>query len=256
MTSLKRAGRHHRHLLGARTRAMAPGVNSAQRCRGGRSAASQIIMAVRLAPGKPTRIFLLKRLAFIWRNNKATPRARWKSLCPTADTAPTSPATPNGKRIAPPQFSNVNRHWSISAATTVAPRPRSGLEKVHQRREVLEEICASIIRRCACTIRSLLSSTRTTSKRSITAVTNRCCVKPRVTKPALRRDQIRTLIRYGCANLFFLVLQGTVCEPIRRRAGFVTRGLTQHLFVTAVIDRFEVVRVELSKSESCTRNAG
>jgi len=118
MTSLKRAGATSSSPIGARTRAMAPGVNSRsgveRPC--GRESDNN---GGAPRTGETDAHFLLKRLAFIWAQQQGYSTWRWKSLCPTADTAPTSPLPPERKTNRTTAILNVNRHWSISAATTL-----------------------------------------------------------------------------------------------------------------------------------------
>src|SRR5438132_4458445 len=122
----------------------------------------------------------LKRLAFVWAQKQCysacamevtLPRCRYR-----ADVAA---YRPNGKQSGATAIFECKqalvdlRRDNGSTATTLRR-----LEKVHQRREVLERNLRVHYPALRVHIRSLPSSIRTISKRSITAATNRCCAKP------------------------------------------------------------------------------
>jgi len=188
---------------------MAPGVNSAQRCRGGRVGRESDNNGGAPRTGETDAHFLLKRLAFIWAQQQgystcalevSLPRCRYR-----ADVAG---YRPNGKQIGTTAIFECKqalvdlRRDNGCTATTIRR-----LEKVHQRREVLERN----LRVHYPALRVHDSLFAEFDSHNFEAIDHRGY------KQVLRQTRVlqsrlfdgtkfETLIRYGCANLFFLVL--------------------------------------------------
>ena len=189
MTALEtRRRRYDHHLLGAGT--------------GGMDA------RVTMRRGETDTHSRLKRLALLWAQANGYSACAMEVACRNADIAPTSPPIDRSRNDRITAIFECKQAPADLRRDNCSERARaSASSHLPGAGRFSRNIFASTTRPCAPAIRYFPNTIRMISPRSDTAVTRAFCANcPRCKIGSTTAPSSKSLLRYRCANLFFLVL--------------------------------------------------